>query len=254
VQRAHQQGVRAFPGRVRRGEGVEIGDQPGGVGPGPQLGLGAVLAGGQAQLVEPGRGGHRERQVREVGERVATPQLQRGAQVLGRRVGPPVAQRVAAGPGQPLEADRVDGVGRQVQAVAAGEGAHRVGVGERIAQPGHQRVQRVAGAGAGRPERVGQGAHRHRAPGVQGEPGQQRAHPRTAQHHRGARGPDLQRPEDAHVHAATLPVRRRVRSVCDPCAAPDSLGPWNDLRTSGPPRWPRSCPRASWPGRCPTAG
>jgi hypothetical protein len=233
VQGAQQQRVRPLPGGVHRHDRLQFGDHAGRVGPAPQVGLRAVLAGGEPQLVQPGRRGHRERRVGQVGQRVAAPKGQRGVQVPAGGVGPPGLQRRPPGSGQPLEAERVHRVRGQVEAVAVGQGGHR-SVRQGRAQPGHQRVQGVPGARPGRPDGVGQRTDRDRAAGVHREPDEQRAQPRPADGHLTVPGPHPHRAEDVHLHPVTVPAGRSVCAVC--VRRWPTWRSWNDQRTCGGPR------------------
>ncbi len=109
-----------------------------------QIRLGPILDGGQPQLVQPGRlGGH----TGGIGQRRATPQLQRLAQHR-RRAGPVAAAESAApGLGEPLKPVRVDVVGIHSQAVAGRVEFDRVVLaGQGLTQPRHLRLEGVGRA------------------------------------------------------------------------------------------------------------
>ena len=91
VQRHHQLAPEPLPGRVGGHQPLQLPHQPG-VAAGGQAQLGQGLAGGQAQLLQPGRLGLGPRPVGELGQRRAPPQPQRRLQQPGRpraaRTGP----------------------------------------------------------------------------------------------------------------------------------------------------------------------
>ena len=202
VQRAHQARGQRLAHRVGDDQTLELGDQRRGV-PGAQVGIDALLDGGQPHLVEPGDRGLAEVGVGHVGQGWAAPQGERLAEGLagGGRV---VPQLGATGGHQVLEPDDVGRARVNLQLVSGRTGFdHRLGQG--AAQPGHQGLQRVARAGRHllRPQAVDQLAGRDELAGVQGQHDQQRAQPGPGNLDdlpRVAVGADLQRPEQRDVH------------------------------------------------------
>jgi hypothetical protein len=204
VERGDELAVQPLPHRVRGGQRLRLGDHPG-VPAQRQVGGQPVLGGGQPQLLQPAgrRGG--ERGVGHVGQRRPAPEAQRAGQALGGRLRLARGQRLPAPLGQPLELLRVDL--RRVQPVSRGQRLdRRAGVGERAAQPGHQRLQGVDRAGGWlvAPQPVDQGLDADHGVGRQREPGQQRAQPGAAHLDRPA--PRVPRLEGAEHRYAHVPI------------------------------------------------
>jgi hypothetical protein len=107
VQHAHQPGGQRLAQRVRHDQFLELGHQrPGDAG--QQVGVDALLDGGQPQLIEPGDDGRAELGAGHVGQGRAAPQGQRLAEGGGRG-GRVVAQLSPARRRQVLEPDDVGG-------------------------------------------------------------------------------------------------------------------------------------------------
>jgi hypothetical protein len=187
----------------------------------PQVGLDPIVQAGQPQLLPPRHVPGRVARGRDVGQRRPAPQLQRLGEQARGRVGPAVGQGPVALGGEPLEPDGVEGLRRgEVEPVPGRARLDGGAVREHPAQPRDQRldgVHRVRGQLVA-PERVGQGADAHRAPGVDGEADQQRAQPLAADLDRPAAVLDQQWPEDRDTH------RNSVSAVPAASAAPGCDG------------------------------
>ena len=169
-----------------------------------QVGLDAVLEGGEPLLLEARDLRLRERLEREIGERRATPQRQRLAQDRRRVLGPPAGQRATPLLHEAREAIRVELVGADAQAIAGGCRGEHVGVAERLAQPRHvdldglHRARRNLVA----PQRERQPLRVHGLVGMQQQHGQHRPGLDPSQRHRARLVAHFQRPEYAVLHAA----------------------------------------------------
>ena len=164
-----------------------------------QLGLDALLAGAQPELLERRQGGRRERRVDQIGQRRAAPEGERLVEQ------PPGLRGVAGGGGgagaleQRLEAVGVHGVGLDLQHVA--RRARDQPVAERAAQMRHVTVQR-GDRRLGRlvaPHAVDETIDRHHASRLEHEHREHRAPSQAADRDRLAVANDLQRPEDAKL-------------------------------------------------------
>ena len=175
-----------------------------------QLRLDQLLQRRHAQVVEPGDLPLREGLVGELRQRRAAPQRQRPLQ---RRNG---ALRVAAGQlasplgHEPLEAVRVEALGIEPQLVAvlarhdhAGRGAAGL-TRQRLAQAGDLHLHRLGGVRRWTlaPELVDQPVRAERLVGVQQQQRQQRPLLAPAERDRAALVEDLERAENAEVHAS----------------------------------------------------
>lgn len=129
------------------------------------------------QFPKPYRDGDRVRGIGHLRERLTAPQPQRLAQSACGVLDLAVPQRAPALIHQTLETQDVDGLRRQVKAVAAVRGAHRRLLRQGRPQPRHQRLQRMRRITRPviRPQRLRlDGEH---AAGVQRQPDQQRPQP-----------------------------------------------------------------------------
>ena len=95
VEREHQLRPEPLAERVLGGERLELGDERE-VAAERELGVDALLDGGEPQLLEPLDLDARERLELEVGERASVPERLRGAERLGRRAGIAGRERLAA--------------------------------------------------------------------------------------------------------------------------------------------------------------
>ena len=148
-----------------------------------ELGLDALLDGGEAQLLEMCDLGMRERLVGEIRERRAAPEPQRLSQELHRALRRAVGERPRALLEQPLETCPVELVGCDPDLIAApARHDHAVGAGgittvERLAKPRDVHLQALGSAG-GRvlaPQLVDQSVGRNDLVGVQQQDRQHRA-------------------------------------------------------------------------------
>jgi hypothetical protein len=166
----------------------------------------------------------RERQVPHVGQGVAAPQLQPGAELLGRL---PPRPRLGGAPArvhQAVEPVDVDGVGRDPQAVSPTGRPQQVGAAaERLAQAADVRVRggdRAAARVVGE-QRVHDLLGRHGLPPAQEQQREQRLGPGSADRHGLATAPHLDRAEQAEldrggavVHLPNAaPVKRGKRTI-----------------------------------------
>lgn len=101
----------------------------------------------------------------------------------------------------------VDGVRRQIEPVAPGNGAQHRRVRQGPAQPGHQRLHRVRAVGGLvlRPQGVRQLLDGDDPSHAQREPDQQHPEPRAPDLDGLTAGRHLQRSQDVHVHTSTVP-------------------------------------------------
>ncbi|GAA3136233.1 hypothetical protein GCM10020001_068530 [Nonomuraea salmonea] len=210
VQGAHELGAQPFAQRVGGGEAGQLGHQL----PVPserEVGLDAVLGGGQAQLLQSGSGGLG---VRGVGERRAVPQVEPGAQQRRGPLGVAAGQRLPPVADEQLEAAGVDVLGVGDQPVAGRVELDAVAA-QRPPQPGDLGLQRVGHALG----RAGAVHAVHQMPGgddaarVEGEQGQQGAYAGPAQLHRLAvRLPRGGGSEDLEAHTSDYPGSRATIS------------------------------------------
>lgn len=188
-----QQGMRGVASGGRRGRPLQ-----------PRLAGDQVVAGGggQPQLGRAGRRRPGEVGVGDVGQRGPAPQRERVGEPPAADGGILGQPRAACGDLR-LEAVQVDVVRADVQPVAAGPGLDGQ-PGRGAAQPGHQGLERVGLAGRrfAVPNPGHQPAHGDRPAGFQREQDQQPARARAADlDRRTGVGADLQRPEQADLHA-----------------------------------------------------
>ena len=181
VQREHEQPPGALAQRVRRDEPLELGHERAVLAAG-QVGVDAVLQGAEAQVLQARALTGRER-LAELGERRPAPQRQGVVQAPRR------AQLVEA-----------PEVGRAVQDVARRAGLQRTGR-QHLAQLRDGDVDHLHGRRrlVLAPQVLEQRVDRDGPPGLEREPGEQRALPRPAEADGRAVVADLQRPEDEDV-------------------------------------------------------
>ncbi len=208
AQRQHELAAQPLPQRVSVGQFPQPGHQAGALAQG-QLRVDQVLGGGQPQLGQPGDRRGRERKVRDVGQRLAAPQVQRPPQQRGAARVVTAGKQLAAARHELREDGGVQLLASHREPVARRAELHAVAPG-RPAQPGHQRldrVRRVGGLAIG-PQVVSQPLHRDRMALRDGEPDEQAAQPGAADGHDGAAGvPHFQRAEHADPHRGYLPLR-----------------------------------------------
>jgi hypothetical protein len=89
------------------------------VSPQGEIGVDPTLEGGEPQLLEPDDGRLGERFVREVHERRAAPERERGTQQLGRPVRLGIGERATPLLDEPLEAVEVELLGLDPQLIAS---------------------------------------------------------------------------------------------------------------------------------------
>jgi hypothetical protein len=77
LQRSDKQDAQPLPQGMHGHELLQLGNEVGGLRRDLEVGLHAVLGRGEPQLLEPDGGCRRERDVRDVGERLAPPQAER---------------------------------------------------------------------------------------------------------------------------------------------------------------------------------
>ncbi len=117
VERAHEKGAGAFGQRIGGHQCAQLADQAGARAEG-QVRLDPIRQGGGAQFGQPRRGGVRDVVAGRVGQRLAAPPVQRGAQGVGGRRRVAVGQRAAAPGGEGLEFDRIDRLGPNRETIA----------------------------------------------------------------------------------------------------------------------------------------
>src|SRR5215217_158980 len=147
-----------------------------------ELGLDALLDGGQVKLLKPGDLALRKRLVRELGERRAAPQRERLAQQLQRPLRGPLDERPAALPQQTLEALHVKLAGTDAHQIATATRNHDADGAvyplylERAAQPRDVYLQALRSSGRGllAPQLLDQTVARHDLVRVQQQDRQQR--------------------------------------------------------------------------------
>ena len=151
VQRPHQQAAQPLPQRMGRGERLQLGTRSVGRGRAPARASARSSTRGQPQLVQPG-GGRARRTGASATSASAGPRhsSERLAQQSRGAAGSPAAQRAPPFPASRSNR-RASTASAAIEPVAAGTGARTDASGQRPAQPGHQRLQRV---GRGRPGRV----------------------------------------------------------------------------------------------------
>jgi hypothetical protein len=86
----------------------------------------------------------------------------------------------AAGLGEALEAEQVDVVGAEGEAIAGGAAGETFGA-DGAADAGDERLQGVGGGGVVLPDGVEEGVRRDLAAGLEGEAGDERPEPRAAE-------------------------------------------------------------------------
>jgi hypothetical protein len=213
VQCPDQQRVRSLPQRVRGRQIGALGHHSR-RGAALEVGVDAILGGGEPRLVEPGRGRAEGRDVPEasgagdVDQRRPAPQGERLAEQPGRDVRVAGRERLPAGDGEPLELDRVDVARRQVEPVPDGLRVEPGRIGQQPAQPGHQGLQRARRAGRRgvRPDRLDQRVRAHHPAGIEDEPDQQGAQPAAADlDGLAVVAGDQQRAEHPDTHRVTSP-------------------------------------------------
>ncbi len=184
---------------MARDERFELGDKARRR-PEREVGVDPVGDRGQPQVLE-ARGGRRGEAplLGDPGERRAAPEPQR---VAHDRAGTLVLARLQRGRalrGEALEAQRVDGVGLDRQAVAAGALLDERAVAEAAPQPRDERLQGVQLVGGLLvvPDRVGERGRRHDAARVERQPREQREQAAAAD----LAGVGLERPKDRDAHA-----------------------------------------------------
>ena len=148
IERQHQLPEQPLAERMLGDEPFELGREL----PVPaerELRLDPLLDGLDAQLLEPGALGGGKGLVRELGQRRAAPELERLAERRGRGGGVTVGERRASLREEPLEAQRVDLAGVDLEHVAGRTSRQRgraPGRGERLAQLRDPHAQRSAAA------------------------------------------------------------------------------------------------------------
>ena len=190
-QRPHAQRAQALVERVLVGQLGQLRDV---------LGRRALLGGGGQQV--DARGEPHVVQAQRVRHRLAAPEVQRLGQQPHGAGGITRAKRSRALAREPLEPQRVDGVGRQRQPVAGRLLDDERRVPERPAQARDERLQRVLHVArrVALPHGVGQRAVGHGTPGVDREPGQERLQPAAGDLARRSVVLDQQRAQDRDVH------------------------------------------------------
>ena len=219
VEREHQLAAKPLAVRVLADQRLQRRDHVGVAAEG-ELRLDELLARGDPLLLEPGDRRLGERLVGEVGQRCAAPEreaaLERrggGGRAAGGELPPALLE-------QRLEAVSVEllrGDGEDVAVLPRGQ--RRAAVRQRLAQARDLHVEHPR-RGRRRllaPQRVGDPLGRQRLVRVQQQEREQRAPPVPAQRDRAATSQDLERAQDAELHAgrvagrgATLPARRRA--------------------------------------------
>ena len=117
VEREHELAARPLAERLRLHERLELGDELG-VAAEREIGVDSLLEHDGAQLLESRDLGLRERLVREVGQRRATPELERLAKGTGRRTGIARAERRPPLVREPREAVDVHALRLELEDVA----------------------------------------------------------------------------------------------------------------------------------------
>jgi hypothetical protein len=232
VQGEHLAAAQALPERMRPHPlGEHVGELR--VPPEVELGLGPVLERGQPQVGEPGRLRRGQRQVRQLGQRVAAPQLQGLAEQPPGRAEVAAAQRPPSRPHQLGEAEHVEPVRGQPQPVAGRDVAQLVAQAEVLAQ-GRDVDLEVLVRGTRRgvvPERLDEGGHRHHVVDPGEQDGQEDPPLRGAEVEPCLTPARLKRPEhgELHVHdglprppsSRIVPVTRVVAGATGPIGVPD---------------------------------
>jgi hypothetical protein len=210
VEGEHQLATEALPERVPRHQHLELRHQPA-VAPELEVRLDAVLDRRRAQLLQPGDLGLRERLEREVGERRATPLLQRGAEPRGGALGLPRLERPAALLPERLEAVEVELARFEREAVARGRGLQPAAASSQRPPQSRdrhlQRLDRVPPRLPG-PQVVREPVGEHRLAATEQQQRQDGPGTGAAELQSASVDPRLDRAEDAEVHPASIPEPR----------------------------------------------
>ena len=118
VEREHQLGAQTLPRWMPCDEALELGNEHG-VPAEREIRLDPVLQDGEAQLLEPADLPPRELLIREIGQRLPSPELQRRPQALRRLTRFAAVERLAPLRREPLEAVDIHLIGAGEQRVAA---------------------------------------------------------------------------------------------------------------------------------------
>jgi hypothetical protein len=210
VQREHQLGVQPLPKRVSADQRVELLDELATT-PRVQVGVDAVLQGGQPHLLQPPHLGLGEGEERHVIQGRAAKQRQSLPEQLRCHLGTPLGMRppsVACQPPEPVEVKilRID-----PQHVARRARDER-GAGPRLVQgppqPGHIGLDRVrcGGRGLAAPQAIDQAVPRDHLIRMQQEEREEGALLRPTQRYGPVAIPHLERAQQQKLHAAPRPA------------------------------------------------
>ena len=182
-----------------------------------QLRLHPFLPCREAELLQPGRLGHGERLVGEVGQRRAPPQGQGLGQAGRGHLGPSVGGGPPALVHQPLEPGGVEVVGTDVQHVAGLPALEQwvAAGGQHLPQPGDLDLDRPGGVGRrlAMPQVVDDAVGRHQPAGVDEQQRQQGPLLRPPEVERTSLVLDLDGPEDAELHRPESTAGKRLAAV-----------------------------------------
>ena len=206
IERQHQLPAQPLAERMLGDEPFELGREL----PVPaerQLRLDPLLDGLDAQLLEPGALGGGERIVCELGQRGPAPELERLAERRRGGGGVAVGEQPAPVPEQPLEPQRVDLAGVDLEHVAGWPRRQRgraPGRRERLAQLRDPYAQRRASARRwlAAPDLVEQAVLGDDLAGAEQQAGEQRALARPTERQPASPVVDLERSEYAEVHSS----------------------------------------------------
>lgn len=204
VQRPHQLALETFAERMGGGEAFEHRKDLGLPAAG-EVGLEPVLGGGQSEPVETDTGRLGERRVGGVGQGRTSPERLRLVEYGRRLLGPTGRERRPAVGGEPLEPVHVHLVRVDEQPVTRRMGLDldRTVRRQRPSQPRHERLQCVHRPARRlvTPEPVDQRLDRDHRVGLEGQPDQECAQPRSADLDGPALlVPQLERTQNAHTH------------------------------------------------------
>jgi hypothetical protein len=175
-----------------------------------EVGLHAVLGRGKPQLLQPDGDFRRERDVRNVGQSLAAPQIERLPQLSGGQLRLTVSECPSALASQSLEPERVHSLRCQLEPIPTGQRLQCRTLRQDPAEPGYQRLQGVDPIGGTifRPQCRRQRLHRDHAAGAERQADQERSEPSAT---------DL---DDLTIvgHHLERPIRIRIAPLCHrPC-------------------------------------
>ncbi len=215
VEGEHQLRAETLPHRVGRDERLELRHEP--IPTECEVGVDPQLDRARPQPLEPCDLGLRERLVREVGKRRATPERQR-LRGAGRRPVRIACSRLPRVGEEPLEAHRVDRLRVDLDGVARRSRDDRGGVTQRGPQAGDLRLERVPRPGRRRllPEVLDEPVDGDDPAAVDEQVGEQRALLRRPQRHAFPVAQHLERPQEPELDTHPGPKLGTARGCCQP--------------------------------------